>query len=314
MVSKDLYRALCAEEKDIPVFLQDWWLDIVCGGDWDVLFYERKGAIIAAMPLYIPCENVVTMPHYTRAMGIWVAAGSDDTKYTSRLEIRQSICRSFIDELSKYRSFLQYFQEDFTDWLPFYWSGYSQTTRYTYIIQNIKDLNRVESDMSQQIRRNIKSAKTEKILVQHSMTTKELLQAQAQSFQRQNIKNKQSDTVLRRLIDVSRERGQGDIFGGYDEAGNLHAAAFIVWHDGTAYYIAGGGDPELRQSGAHSLVMWEAIRFVSQFADQFDFNGSMLPGVEHFFRSFGAKQTPYFTISRGKPSLMDRLRIKLRKE
>ena len=39
----------------------------------------------------------------------------------------------------------------------------------------------------------------------------------------------------------------------------------------------------------------------------------MLPGVERFFREFGAIQTPFFTISRGKLSLLDRARIKLSK-
>ena len=111
---------------------------------------------------------------------------------------------------------------------------------------------------------------------------------------------------------MSRERGQGDVFGGYDKAGNLHAAAFVVWQNSSAYYIAGGGDPALRSSGAQSLVLWEAIKHVSQYTDTFDFEGSMLPGVERFFREFGAMQTPYFTISRGQLSIVDRARIKLK--
>jgi len=87
---------------------------------------------------------------------------------------------------------------------------------------------------------------------------------------------------------------------------------FIVWQDSCAYYIAGGSDPALRHSGAHSLVMWEAIQYVSQFTDHFDFEGSMVPGVERFFREFGATQTPYFTLTRGKPGLIDRIQMKLR--
>jgi hypothetical protein len=51
---------------------------------------------------------------------------------------------------------------------------------------------------------------------------------------------------------------------------------------------------------------------VAERSDVFNFEGSMLPGVERFFREFGAIQTPYFTITRGKISLSDRLRIKLR--
>ena len=309
---KDLYRALCAEQNELPVFFQDWWLDTVCGNDWDVLLFQRKGTILAVIPLYIPCRNVITMPHYTHTMGVWFINESTETKYASRLERRQAICSYFINELSSYRSFLQYFNYRFTDWLPFYWKGYLQTTRYTYILHEIKDAGKIEREMNQQTRRNIKTAKKEKIQVCSGVTTEQLLKIQEQTFQRQQRKNKQSSAILRHLIEITRERGQGEIFGGFDKAGHLHAAAFIVWKGSSAHYIAGGGDPAFRHSGAHSLVMWEAIQYVSQFTDQFDFDGSMLPGVEHFFRGFGALQTPYFTILRGKLSLLDRFCIKIK--
>ena len=59
----------------------------------------------------------------------------------------------------------------------------------------------------------------------------------------------------------------------------------------------GGGDPEFRNSGATSLLMWNAIQFASTVSQIFDFEGSMIESVERFFRGFGAVQTPYFSIS-----------------
>lgn len=78
----------------------------------------------------------------------------------------------------------------------------------------------------------------------------------------------------------------------------MHAAAYIIWDENSAYYLMGGGNPELRTSGATSLVMWEAIKFASDVTKHFDFEGSMLEPVERFFRAFGAEQVPYFQISR----------------
>jgi lipid II:glycine glycyltransferase (peptidoglycan interpeptide bridge formation enzyme) len=167
--------------------------------------------------------------------------------------------------------------------------------------------------MSQQTRRNIKNAGKEQITVKSGISTNEFLEIQKKTFERQGIKNIQSSEMLAKLIAATRERGRGDLFGGYDNSGRLHAAAFIVWEEYSSYYIAGGGDSQLRSSGAHSLVLWEAIKHASQFTDTFDFEGSMIPGVERFFREFGAKQTPYFTISKGKPSLVDRVKIKLKR-
>ena len=311
-MSKDLYRELCGKEESIPVFSRDWWLDAACGEDWDVLVMKKKGRVYAALPLYIPCNNIISMPNYTQTMGVWFAPAASDTKYSSLLEHRQSICKLFIEQLKPFKSFRQNFSHEFTDWLPFYWEGYSQTTRYTYILDDLKDTDRLLSNMSQQIRRNIKNAEDQSIAVCRGLNADEFLTIQSLTFERQNKRNTQSSDVLRRLIDVSRQRGQGDVFGGYDKDGNLHAAAFVVWQNSSAYYIAGGGDPALRSSGAQSLVLWEAIKYVSQFTNNFDFEGSMLPGVERFFREFGGRQTPYFMIYRGHLSVMDRARIKLK--
>ncbi|MDR2968259.1 MAG: GNAT family N-acetyltransferase, partial [Tannerellaceae bacterium] len=83
---KHKYRALCLEEKSIPLFSRDWWLDAVCGEDkWDVLWLEDKGRVQAALPLYIPHKGIVSMPPFTQTMGPWFAPVADDMKYTSLL-------------------------------------------------------------------------------------------------------------------------------------------------------------------------------------------------------------------------------------
>ncbi|MDR0700158.1 MAG: GNAT family N-acetyltransferase [Tannerella sp.] len=311
-MSKDVYRQLCAREDSIPVFSRDWWLDVVCGENWDALVLEKEGRVYAALPLYIPCRRIIIMPYYTQTMGIWFARESADTKYSSMLGRRQAVCIYFIGQLRKYRRFFQNFSYEFTDWLPFYWEGYSQTTRYSYVLNGLKDTGKVLANMSEQTRRHIKKAERQSIMVRCGIPEDDFLRIQSLTFRRQNKKNTQSPAVLRRLIDAARKRGQGDIFGGYDNDGNLHAVAFVVWQNSSAYYIAGGGDPAFRSSGAHSLVLWEAIKYVSQYTDVFDFEGSMISGVEHFFREFGAIQTPYFTITRGKLSLVDRICVKLK--
>ena len=83
-----------------------------------------------------------------------------------------------------------------------------------------------------------------------------------------------------------------------DEADRIHAVAYIVWDEHAAYYLLGGSDPDLRTSGAASLLMWEAIMRARRVTDVFDFEGSMLKPVERFFRAFGARQTPYLNVSR----------------
>ena len=312
---KEQYRLLCKTENSIPIFSQDWWLDIVCGKEkWEVLLIKEKGCIKAALPLYIPCRGIISMPPLTQTMGPWFASDSEDTKYTKTLGKRQVLSKQLLKLLPPCTVFLQNFHHTVTDWLPFYWAGYKQTTRYTYRLLNIKQEEMLWNNMATNIRRNIIKAKEKyRITVQKGISIEAFLRVQTQTFERQQITNKTDIKVLTRLIQACRKRNQGDIWGGYDEKGELHAAAFIVWQNDTAWYLAGGGNPALRDSGAHSLILWECIRHVASFINTFDFEGSMIPGVERFFREFGAIQTPYFTITKGNFSLLDRIRIKVGK-
>ena len=80
-----------------------------------------------------------------------------------------------------------------------------------------------------------------------------------------------------------------------------------MWDRHAAHYLLGGADPNLRTSGASSLLLWEAImraRAVTDaVTDAFDFRGSMLQSVERFFRAFGRRQTPYLNVTRMNPAV-----------
>lgn len=313
MTPKEKYRHLCETEERIPLFSRDWWLDNVCGATkWDVVLVEKNGTILAAMPYYKPLPNVISMPSYTQTMGPWLLPEASDMKYTTLLGKRQALCTELIAALPPCVSFLQRFSYSFTDWLPFYWAGFQQTTRYTYLLPDISDKERLWENMSVHTRRNITKAKEKsKIHIERGVPIADFLRVFMATFQRQNKPVPKDINILERIISLCRKRNQGDIWGGYDDSGQLHAAAFIVWQSSSAYYIAGGGNPSLRDSGAHSLVIWEAIQSVSEHTRTFDFEGSMLPGVERFFREFGAVQMPFFTITRGKLSLFNKIKIKL---
>lgn len=151
---------LCNTETSIPIFSRDWWLDTVCGKDkWKVLLVEEKERITAAMPLYCPRQGIISMPSYTQTMGPWFAPESKDTKYTKTLGHRQVLCKQLLNTLKSYPYFMQNFHYGITDWLPFYWEGYRQTTRYTYMLKDIRNTKAILGNMSFNIRRNITKAR-----------------------------------------------------------------------------------------------------------------------------------------------------------
>jgi len=313
MTDKELYRELCAKEPSIPIYSRDWWLDCVCGENtWDVILYWNKENIEAAMPFYYPKKNIITMPAHTQTMGIWFNPELQNPKYSENLYRKQLICKFFIERLPTHSFFLQHFHSSFTDWLPFYWNGFQQTTRYNYILPDITDTRSVYNNLRDNIKRNIaKAQKKYGLKIQKNVSIDLFIEHYCLTFNQKGIKAYQPE-ILRKIIETCLSRKQGDFWGAFDEQNRLHVAIFIAWQDDYAYYIASGNNPELKKSGAHAYILWKIIVEMAGQIKTFDFSGSILPGIEHFFREFGTVQLPYFAISKGKMNFIKRFFLKIK--
>jgi hypothetical protein len=298
MTAKDRYRKLCEEEPTIPIFSRDWWLDAVCGDAWDVCLVEKGGRVMAAMPYYITRRygfSRLTQPKLTQTLGPWLRPS--DASYAKRLGQEKELLTALATRIPDFALFRQNWHHANTNWLPFYWHGFRQTTRYTYRLPDLAELDAVWSGFRENIRREIRKAETRyRLQVRRDVTIDEFLALNAQAFERQGMALPYSQAFVKALDRACASRAVRQSFVAEDPEGRQHAGVYIVWDEQSAYYLMGGGDPELRVSGATSLCLWEAIQFAAEKTRSFDFEGSMLEPVERFFRAFGAIQTPYFTV------------------
>jgi len=299
--NKEKYRQLCLSNESMSIFSRDWWLDAVCGPEnWDVIIVEKDDQIVASMPLFIPINKfgfkVIIMPKLTQTMGPWLSFPTG-MNYTSRLNREIQLLSELIEKIPYFSDFRQNFHYSLQSWLPFYWNGYRQTTKYTYVIDNLTDLENVYSNIRKNIKYDIKkSGKIVKIV--SGIQLEELYRIVSMTFKRQNFTPKYSLAMVQKIGAACQKNSCGKSFYAVDESGDIHAALYLIWDKNSAYYLMGGGNPLKRNSGAGSLMIWEAIKFVATVTQKFDFEGSMIASIEKYFRSFGAIQKPYFNISK----------------
>jgi hypothetical protein len=237
------------------------------------------------------------MPKFTQTWGPVLAPAPG--KRVRALSHEMEILRTFAGYLSGQILFYQRFHPSLGNWLPFYWAGFKQSARCTYVLD---DLHAVWDGMAPNIRTKIRKAEKSGITV-GPCTIGDVFETAVKVFARQNSKASFAREHLERLDIAAREHHAGACFAARDGQGRTHAATFIVWDRKRCYYLAGGADPELRQSGAQSLLVWHSIQFGAERSEVFDFEGSMLEPVEQFFRAFGAKQVPYHQILKVPPAL-----------
>jgi len=304
--NKEKYREFCKKEMDIPIFSKDWWLDSVCGeSNWDVVLIEKGGVVFASMPYYKTKKaifNVIRMPKLTQTMGIYMKY-PDNLKYEKRLSLEKKTANALIDKLPNFDYFSQNFHYNFTNWLPFYWKGYEQTTRYTYVIEDLSDIEKVLSNFNYAKRKNIK--KSEKILkVKFDLSCEEFYENHKYTLNKQGSAISYSFDLFKKIYESGYRNSSAKTIYAVDNNNNIHGALFIIWDCNSAYDLISTIDPDFRNSGAASLLIKESIEFVSSRTGKFDFEGSMIENVEQSFRQFGAIQKPYFNISKKKSKLL----------
>lgn len=299
--TKKKYKELCQQETDIPIFSRDWWLDAVCGeGNWDVILIENDNVIIGSMPYYKVQKFgilIISPPPLTPLLGPWIR--SSHAKRLNELTHQNDVMEMIIRHLPKYGHFLHNFHPSITNWLPFFWNGFEATVHYTYILKDLSNEESLFLKFRESIKGDIRKASKRFFLqVRDDLSFDAFLALNHKTFERQKKKAPYDDEFLRKLDRACQEHNCRKIFIAEDKQGRHHAGAYIVWDENSAYYLMGGGDPDLRNSGASSLCMWEAIKYASKVTQKFDFEGSMIKPIERFFRSFGGAQTPYFRISK----------------
>lgn len=296
------YRILCDQEPTIPLFSQAWWLDATAGvGAWDVALVEKNNdAIVAALPYVLRKRYGFTLlgqPALTQTLGPWLRESSG--KSSTKLAQQKDWLQALIAQLPDFAHYTQNWNWKIGNWLPFYWANFQQTTHYTYILDQLGDEKVLWQGLQENIRGDIKKASSRfNLRVREDLTVDDFLVLNRMTFARQKMALPYTEAFVHKLDQACDSRQARKIFIAEDEQGRRHAGVYMVWDANSAYYLMGGGDPELRNSGATSLCMWAAIKFAATVSQRFDFEGSMIEPVEKFFRAFGAQQTPYFSISK----------------
>jgi len=296
---KELYDKFCTKAY-IPIFSKPWWLDAVCGGNnWGVHVIEKSGFFLAAMPYYVENRNgydLITKAHHSQNNGIIInydQAEKNVAKLDREEEVINTMC-DYIETLGvdKYE---QQYHYSFTNVLPFIWRGYGQIVRYTYVIDDTSDMEKVCADFKYIVRNQIKKA--EKIVtVNEGMDIERFYEINKSSYDRQGMEVPFSLKLVSRIEDACVAHDCRKILYTHDEDGNIHSVAYLVWDEESVYFLINGIDNDYMWSQSNSLLIRESIRVAHDLGKKFDFEGTVLQPIEHIFRGFGAKQKMYFRI------------------
>lgn len=300
MNNKSKYQVFSAIEKEIPIFARAWYLDAVCQSqneNWDVVLIEKGDKIVATLPYYFKKNGpfqISVMPFLTKFLGPYFSKDFRSQKQ------RRKLSRQLIDQLPTFAYFNQNCFYDLKDWLPFYWKGFSQTTQYSYLIDDLSDLEKVYQNFSADYRNNkIKKAK-ETVSIVTDLSIEKYYEVESMSFDRQGLSFQIPLAFMKHYDEIMEAHQCRKMFFAVDKSDQIHSVLYLLIDHDRAYYHMAGDNPELRNSGAGILLVWEAIQYTRNELglNIFDFEGSTIEAIERVRRQFGARQVPYFNLSK----------------
>jgi hypothetical protein len=285
------------------LFDQPWWLDAVAPGAWRALEVRRGGVLAARWAVTERRRGrrrMVGQPPFTPFLGPWTRPSN--AKFAEAQSDAIELLEELLRQLPPAASVRVHAHPRLVTGLPFHWHGFQLHARYSYRVAPAGDPERLWQETRQHIRTDIRKAR-QTLQVRTDLPLAGLRTLIEQTFRRQGRTAPLPWPVLEALDEACQRRGARTLYCAQDARGQVHAAAYVVSDQQAAYYLLGGGNPELRNSGASSLLLWEALQQAAAAGRDFDFEGSMMRPLEHFFRGFGGRPCTYLGLYRESLSL-----------
>lgn len=292
----DRYNVLADQSGSI--FNSTGWLDIF--GDPVRIFaiLDNDKRLIGGFHLYI--DHLLGIQHiknppFTPNCGLFYDTIAKNK--SKQLAFEKNIISDLSEFLCGYSGIKTLsFPTSIKDFQPFYWKKYKVIPNYTYHIDLKKSQEEIFEAFSPERRNDLKKAKKDGLSSRFVTDFTVIRELVIKTFDRQkdSIPLKILDRILFQFANPSNsfaiEVNKDD---------KAIAGIFCVFDQKRIYYLLGGYDSSNRHSGAVALAIWDAIKKGIEFgAYIFDFEGSMIPQVEKFFRDFGGDLVPYYTINK----------------
>lgn len=298
MDRKEDYKQFCRSNY-VPIYSQPWWMDAICGPDnWDVWLCEKGGSDIAAMPYYTEKRGdyfYITKAPLTQNNGIIFK--EENRKLAKEAAFQEHVINEACDFIESLHLdvYEQQFQHTFKNWSPFSWRNYTAVLRYSYIIEDTSDMERIWGNFTAENRNVIrKGQRLTKIC--YDLSPEDFYQEHNRIYRRQGLECPFSFELWMRLYKACKEKESGQILCALDEHGEINAVMYYIWDDRSVYLLMGGAMPEYSGNQGYPALIYHGISFAHERGLVFDFEGSMIKRIARSYREYGGVPMPYYRI------------------
>lgn len=294
----DTATALDLKPGELPLFLHEAWVDIVGDGYQRLGIFGKDGRAVGAFNIQRSRRaglRLISHPAHTQHCGLWRRKlAANPAKAVSETK---KLHAALADHLLQQDGMVHLaFPPGESDLQPWAWAGFKVVVQWTYRIDLQAGMEKVREGFEAELRNSIKKCRSAGAEVIVTDDPERIMGAVRSTFARngKGLDERVAGAMLDAFIRPGRGFAHVTVENGRDTA-----AAFCAHDATTVYYLLGGVDKDHATGGSGAMAVDACLEAgVAAGLHVFDFEGSMLPEVERYFRTFGGTPTPYFTVNR----------------
>ena len=277
---------LCLEQaSNSLVYGYSWYLNKV-SPNWDALVLDDYHAV---MPLTHGRKYFISylhQPFFTQQLGVFAKA-----------QLNQDLIIEFISAIpSKFK----FIEVNLNEQNYFLSEEYKLIKRKNYLLNLNKPYDKLVKDYNNQALRNLKKSRKQEIELR-TIQYKEVITFYRIHKSEVTLGVKSEDYLaLEGLMEVAYKRGKLFSKGVFSKSGELLACGSYLMQKGRIIFLIGTSSASGRETGAMHYLMDSMIFQFSNHKMLFDFEGSEIPGIARFYKSFGSIKTHYFRLKKNR--------------
>lgn len=191
--------------------------------------------------------------------------------------------------------------------LPFHWAKYQLIGRITYQLDLLQGEEALLANMASNTRYDLRKSEEWEDRIALRPDLKDLASlARANAAAGKPLMPEKALALLPDVWQYLSDKGMAYHFSARDAQDKALASSLFVKFGHRMVYLAGAQDPHQKITGLMARMVWKGIQLGLPTCRLFDFEGSMIQGVEGFFRGFGASPIPLFHVQKNELPLLVR--------
>lgn len=303
-IDSELWNRFIAKSPQRIIYANSGYLDCVCP-NWSAIICTQGEEWLGAMPLNI-CkkfsQEYSLKPPMVQYLGIFFNEISE--KMHRLIHLKKIIIENIIKNIpSDVKLFNHNFSPTFDYFMPFYWNKFEIRPFHSYHLLLDNPLQTIYSNFSESVTKRIIRAGRLNLKCIENNSIVDLIKIMVS----RKIIDKREGKMFEELWKFINSEKKGFTIYITDPFTNeiYCGGAFLIDYN-RVILLASALDYRFKKTGAHALLVWKGIQKSHQISgiQLFDFEGSMIQGIENYNRAFGATPIVYYNISRNNLSLL----------